>query len=69
MTAAVIPYASLTAWSALVVSGGLFSRNLKGTKVLVIGASGGVGTMATQLLKAWECNVRTLTSRQLGRWF
>lgn len=51
-------YTGLTAWSALKVTGGLFVLPSKGKRVLVLGASGGVGTVAVQLLKAWEAEVR-----------
>ena len=57
-----IPYAGLTAWSALAISGGLnldWKTNHFQQKILVIGASGGVGTFAVQLLKA--CNYRVST--------
>ncbi|KAK0178199.1 hypothetical protein PV328_002173 [Microctonus aethiopoides] len=60
--AASILYAGLTAWSALWITGGLcyktscnqFSYN---KKVLVLGGSGGVGTLAIQLAKAWNLKV------------
>jgi NADPH:quinone reductase-like Zn-dependent oxidoreductase len=50
--AASIPFAGLTAWSALNITGELCMGS-KGKKVLVLGASGGVGSIAVQLLKAW----------------
>lgn len=54
--AASIPYAGLTAYSALNVTGELFwsSRN---KRVLILGASGGVGTIAVQLCKSWGAMV------------
>ncbi|KAK2576135.1 hypothetical protein KPH14_007465 [Odynerus spinipes] len=56
--AASILYAGLTAWSALWITGGLCYKTSIGTRlnrrVLVLGGSGGVGTMAIQLLKAWN---------------
>lgn len=63
--AASILYAGLTAWSALWITGGLcyktscnqFSYN---KKVLVLGGSGGVGTLAIQLAKAWNLKVNKL---------
>lgn len=55
--AASIPYTALTAWSALKISGDLAISDPKTKKVLVLGASGGVGTAAVQLLKAWGCQV------------
>ncbi|XP_014288761.1 reticulon-4-interacting protein 1 homolog, mitochondrial [Halyomorpha halys] len=55
--AASIPYTALTAWSALKISGDLAVSDPKTKKVLVLGASGGVGTAAVQMLKAWGCQV------------
>ena len=56
---AAIPYAALTAYSALVTSGSICSsESRKGKRVLVVGASGGVGHLACQLLNAWDCDVR-----------
>ncbi len=60
LQAASIPFTALTAWSALMVSAGLSSeKQNKNTKfkILVIGASGGVGTFAVQLLKALNYSV------------
>jgi NADPH:quinone reductase-like Zn-dependent oxidoreductase len=58
--AASIPYVALTALSAITYSAGLPSdiqnRNTQ-FKILVIGASGGVGTFAVQLLKALNYSV------------
>ncbi|XP_046445882.1 reticulon-4-interacting protein 1, mitochondrial-like [Daphnia pulex] len=50
--AASIPYAGLTAWSALSITAELCIGS-KGKRVLVLGAAGGVGTIAIQLLKNW----------------
>lgn len=50
--AASIMYAGLTAWSALFITGELSIRNPKLSRVLVLGASGGVGTLAVQMLKS-----------------
>lgn len=48
-----MPYAALTAYSALWFTGGLrWKRTTKGIKVLILGASGGVGTCAVQMLRA-----------------
>ncbi|KYN08499.1 Reticulon-4-interacting protein 1, mitochondrial [Cyphomyrmex costatus] len=59
--AASILYAGLTAWSALWITGGLFYKTAiavrMNKRVLVIGGSGGVGTLAIQLLKAWNMHV------------
>lgn len=54
--AASIPYAGLTAWSALSITGELCVGS-KGKKVLVLGAAGGVGSIAIQILKNWGTSV------------
>lgn len=56
--AASLPYASMTAWSALWIFGGLKFQNVTGKKVLILGASGGVGTCAVQMLEAYGVCVR-----------
>ncbi|XP_012232212.1 reticulon-4-interacting protein 1, mitochondrial [Linepithema humile] len=64
--AASILYAGLTAWSALWITGGLAYKTAIVTRmnrrVLIIGGSGGVGTLAIQLLKAWNMHVITTCS-------
>lgn len=52
--AAALPYVASTAFSAFSVAR-LNHRNAKNQRVLIHGGSGGVGSMAIQLLKAWEC--------------
>lgn len=54
--AASVPYAGLTAWSALSITAELCIGS-KDKKVLVIGAAGGVGSIAVQLLKTWGAMV------------
>jgi len=56
--AAGVPLAALTAWKALFDEGGLKS----GQTVLVHGASGGVGSFAVQIAKAFHCQVIAVTS-------
>ncbi|NXU57270.1 RT4I1 protein, partial [Turnix velox] len=60
--AASLPYVGLTAWSALNQVGGLNKNNCSGKRVLILGASGGVGTFAVQLLKAWGAHVTAVCS-------
>lgn len=55
-------YASMTAWSALFIFGNLYFRNTRNLRVLVIGGSGGVGSVAIQLLKSQNCTVFTSCS-------
>uniref|UniRef100_UPI00398F2ED6 reticulon-4-interacting protein 1 homolog, mitochondrial isoform X2 n=1 Tax=Pristiophorus japonicus TaxID=55135 RepID=UPI00398F2ED6 len=57
--AAALPYVALTVWSALVNTGGLKKDNCRGKRVLILGGSGGIGTFAIQLLKAWGAHVTT----------
>ncbi|XP_074043375.1 NAD(P)H oxidoreductase RTN4IP1, mitochondrial isoform X2 [Macrotis lagotis] len=61
--AASLPYVALTAWSALSKVGGLNGKNCSGKRILILGASGGIGTFATQLLKAWGAHVTAVCSK------
>lgn len=61
--AASIPYVANTSLSALVNGGGLCRDNSSNKRVLIAGGSGGVGTFAIQLLKAWGAHV-TVTCSQ-----
>ncbi|XP_035420724.1 reticulon-4-interacting protein 1, mitochondrial isoform X2 [Cygnus atratus] len=60
--AASLPYVGLTAWSAINKVGGLNQSNCSGKRVLILGASGGVGTFAVQLVKAWGAHVTAVCS-------
>lgn len=60
--AAAIPYVATTAWSALVNTGGLRKDNCANKRILIIGGSGGVGTFAIQMLKAWGAHVTVTCS-------
>ncbi|NXF86838.1 RT4I1 protein, partial [Eubucco bourcierii] len=60
--AASLPYVGLTAWSAVKQVGGLNQSNCSGKRVLILGASGGVGTFAVQLVKAWGAHVTAVCS-------
>ncbi|XP_040553616.1 reticulon-4-interacting protein 1, mitochondrial isoform X3 [Gallus gallus] len=64
--AASLPYVGLTAWSAINKVGGLNQSNCSGKRVLILGASGGVGTFAVQLVKAWGAHVTAVCSHDAG---
>ena len=51
-TLAVLPYSFSTMWHAL-RSSGLTAANAAGLRVLVNGASGALGQLSLQLLRAW----------------
>ncbi|XP_077669012.1 NAD(P)H oxidoreductase RTN4IP1, mitochondrial isoform X2 [Eretmochelys imbricata] len=63
MEAASLPYVGLTAWSAINQIGGLNQDNCSGKRILIFGASGGVGTFAIQLMKAWGGHVTAVCSQ------
>ncbi|GMT02442.1 hypothetical protein PENTCL1PPCAC_24616, partial [Pristionchus entomophagus] len=50
--AASLPYVACTVWNAFLVAQ-LNKGNAKNNRVLIHGGSGGIGTMAIQLLRAW----------------
>ncbi|XP_071965726.1 reticulon-4-interacting protein 1, mitochondrial-like [Antedon mediterranea] len=58
--AASIPYVFLTTWSA--IEGCISEKTAKGKRVLVLAGTGGIGTFAIQLFKAWGCYVTTTCS-------
>lgn len=60
--AASLPYVAATVWTALVGEAGLGPRLVKGKRVLVHAGTGGVGSFAVQLLKAWGAEVTTTCS-------
>jgi len=60
--AASIPYVALTTWAAIVDRGGQNPGEGAGKKALVHAGSGGVGSFAIQLLKAWGWYVATTCS-------
>nr|XP_024662109.1 reticulon-4-interacting protein 1, mitochondrial isoform X1 [Maylandia zebra] len=66
--AAAIPYVATTAWSALVNTGGLRKDNCANKRILILGGSGGVGTFAVQMVKAWGAHV-TVTCSQNAEQF
>lgn len=55
--AGAVLYAGLTAWSGLFLSGNMIMPSLAAKRILILGASGGVGTMAVQICKAENCHV------------
>ncbi|XP_031570023.1 reticulon-4-interacting protein 1, mitochondrial-like [Actinia tenebrosa] len=57
--AASLPYVACTVWVGLKSRAGLNETNCPGKRVLVYGGSGGIGTFAIQLLKAWGADVTT----------
>jgi NADPH:quinone reductase-like Zn-dependent oxidoreductase len=59
---AVLPYSFTTMWLA-VRSTGLRATNAAGVRVLVNGASGGLGRLALQMLHAWGCQVSAICGR------
>ncbi|XP_032355578.1 NAD(P)H oxidoreductase RTN4IP1, mitochondrial [Etheostoma spectabile] len=65
--AAAIPYVATTAWSALVNTGGLSKDNCAKKRILILGGSGGVGTFAIQMLKAWGAHVTVTCSQNAER--
>ncbi|KAK0133644.1 Reticulon-4-interacting protein 1, mitochondrial [Merluccius polli] len=65
--AASLPYVATTAWSALVTTGGLTQENCAKKRILILGGSGGVGTFAIQMLKAWGGHVTVTCSQNAER--
>ncbi|CAL9686164.1 unnamed protein product [Knipowitschia caucasica] len=65
--AASLPYVANTAWSALVNTGGLNKDNCAKKRILILAASGGVGTFAIQMLKAWGAHVTVTCSQNAER--
>ncbi|XP_070549308.1 uncharacterized protein [Ptychodera flava] len=57
--AASIPYVALTTWSALVSVGKLGPESSQDKRVLIHAGTGGIGTFAIQLVKAWGGHVTT----------
>lgn len=56
--AAAVPMAGLTAWQALVDTAGVSA----GSRVLIVGAAGGIGHLAVQIAKARGAHVTALAS-------
>lgn len=64
-TLAVLPYSFTTMWLAL-RSCGLAAANAAGLRVLVNGASGALGQLSLQLLRAWGGEVTAICGRGKG---
>lgn len=64
ISAAAILYAGLTAWSSLFSTGGVQEGDTsnRSKKICILGASGGVGTLAVQIAKAEGMNVTATCS-------
>ena len=60
--AASLPYVAVTVFSALVDCVGLSRNNARGKRVLIHGGTGGIGSFAVQLLKAWGAEVTVTCS-------
>ena len=65
-TLAAIPYSFTTMWLA-VRGAGLTRENAAGKNVLVHGAAGGLGTLATQMLSAWGARVTAIARKSNGK--
>lgn len=62
LESAAIPYAGLTAWAAIRTVGNVSRQTASNKRCLILGGSGGIGTFAIQLLKAWNASVTTTCS-------
>ncbi len=59
---AVLPYSFTTMWLAL-RSTGITSTSAQGARVLINGASGGLGRLAMQVLHHWGCRITAICGR------
>lgn len=59
--AASLPYVITTSWQAF-LKAGINATTAKGKRVLILAGTGGVGSIAIQILKAWGCHVTTTCS-------
>uniref|UniRef100_A0A6M2CXJ2 Putative reticulon-4-interacting protein 1 salivary gland overexpressed n=1 Tax=Rhipicephalus microplus TaxID=6941 RepID=A0A6M2CXJ2_RHIMP len=62
LESAALPYAALTAWAGIRSVGNLSRYTTQNKRCLVLGASGGVGSFAVQLLRAWNGSVTATCS-------
>ncbi len=66
---AVLPYSFTTMWLAL-RSTAINARNARGARVLINGATGGLGRLATQVLRHWGCEITAICGKgqcQIGQ--
>ncbi|XP_072045286.1 reticulon-4-interacting protein 1 homolog, mitochondrial-like [Amphiura filiformis] len=61
--AASLPFVALSVWTSLVKSMAINSKQAKKRRILILGGTGGVGTFAIQLIKAWGGHVTTTCSK------
>lgn len=57
-----MPYVAATTWAALKTVGQLDQSKACGQRILILAGSGGIGTFAIQLAKAWGMHVTTTCS-------
>ncbi|KAK3768156.1 hypothetical protein RRG08_010826 [Elysia crispata] len=57
-----VPYVAATTWAAIKTVGQLDHTKVYGQRILVLAGSGGIGTFAIQLAKAWGMHVTTTCS-------
>jgi len=61
--AASLPLTALTAWEGVYENFQLDNKNIKGKKILITAAAGGVGSIAVELCKYWGFHVTATASR------
>lgn len=59
LEAASLPYVAMTTWAALCTVGQLRENNAPGKRILILGGSGGIGSFAIQMCRAWGMHVTT----------
>jgi len=56
---AALPFVAATTFSSLVMLGGLTEKSARKKRILIFAGSGGIGSFAIQLMKAWGAEVTT----------